>query len=123
DGAIAGAFRADRSRPDVAAVVPGYGDRHGFGARVGRIGGGVHQVCVYAINVGPAGTDNPQLGCRSVVVDADPTGSFDGWVTSSPGIRVHGWALDPDTTVPIGVHVYVDGRVAGEGRADRSRPD
>lgn len=123
DGTIAGAFRADRSRPDVAAAVPGYGDRHGFSARVGRIGGGSHQVCVYAINVGPAGTDNPQLGCRTVVVDPNPTGSFDNWVTSSPGIRVNGWALDPDTTAQIGVHVYVDGRFVGEGRADRSRPD
>jgi hypothetical protein len=123
DGQILGAVRADRPRPDVAGAVPGYGDRHGFTARLGRVGGGAHQVCAYAINVGPLGNDNPLLGCRAVTVGADPTGSFDGWVTSSPGIRVNGWALDPDTSGPIGVHVYVDGQFAGQGTTNTSRPD
>jgi len=123
DGQIAGAVRADRPRGDVAAAIPGYGDRHGFSARLGRVGGGTHQVCAYAINVGPFGNDNPILGCRTVTIDPNPVGSLDGWVTSSPGIRVNGWAIDADAASPVGVHVYVDGRYAGQGVADRSRPD
>jgi hypothetical protein len=123
DGQILGAVTANASRPDVAAVVPGYGDRHGFNARLGRVGGGGHQVCVYAINAPPFGADNPLLGCRGVQVSPDPTGSFDSWLTSSPGIRVSGWATDADSTSQLGVHVYVDGRFAGQGVADRSRPD
>ena len=123
DGQIAGAVTASGSRPDVAAAVPGYGDRHGFSARLGRISGGNHQVCVFAINAGPLGDDNPVLGCRTVHVSPNPTGSFDGWVTSSPGIRVSGWAVDADVTAQIGVHVYVDDQFAGQGTANTSRPD
>jgi hypothetical protein len=123
DGQIVGATNASGSRADVAAVVPGYGDRHGFAARMGRVAGGNHQVCVYAINAPPFGNDNPLLGCRGVQVSPNPTGSFDSWVTSSPGIRVAGWAVDADSTAQIGVHVYVDDQFAGQVVAGTSRPD
>jgi hypothetical protein len=124
DGQIVGVTRSDAVRADVAAAVPGYGAQHGFGARFGPIGGGTHQVCAYAINVGPYGSQNPSLGCRSVTVAANPVGTFDDWVTSSPGIRVSGWAVDADAaTSPVGVHVYVDGAFAGQATASGSRPD
>lgn len=123
DGQGVAALRADQPRADVAGAVPGYGDRHGFSARIGRIGGGNHTVCVFAINRPPLGSDNPVLGCRSVFVDPNPTGSFDGWVPSSPGIRVAGWAIDADTDAPVGVHVYVDGAFAGQGQTSTARPD
>jgi hypothetical protein len=123
DGQILGAVTANASRPDVAALVPGYGDRHGFSARLGRVGAGTHQVCAYAINVGPYGNTNPNLGCRSVAIAANPVGTFDDWVVSSPGIRVSGWAIDADTAGPVGVHVYVDGVFAGQASADAQRPD
>ena len=52
----------------------------------------------------------------------DPIGFVDS-ITSSPGeIRVSGWALDPDSSAPISVDVYVDG-VGYRGTADISRPD
>ncbi len=38
-------------------------------------------------------------------------------------VRVTGWARDPETTDPIDVHVYADGRIVGAVRADRPRPD
>jgi hypothetical protein len=56
-----------------------------------------------------------------------PGGSLDAAVESSAGssptIRVQGWAADGNTTASIDVHVYVDGRFAGQGRADRPRAD
>jgi hypothetical protein len=123
DGQILGAITANGSRPDVAGLVPGYGDKHGFNARLGRVGAGNHQVCAYAINAGPFGNENPNLGCRTVTVAANPVGAFDDWVVSSPGIRVTGWAIDADTTNPIGVHVYVDGVFAGQASANAARAD
>ncbi len=44
---------------------------------------------------------------------------------ASPGGRLHvtGWAVDPDTTAPIAVHVYVDGRNVSQAPAAASRPD
>jgi hypothetical protein len=123
DGQILGVVSANVSRPDVAGLVPGYGDRHGFSARLGQIGAGTHQVCAYAINVGPFGSENPSLGCRSVTIAANPAGTFDDWTVSSPGIRVTGWAIDADTVAPVGVHVYVDGSFAGQTTASLDRPD
>jgi hypothetical protein len=38
-------------------------------------------------------------------------------------VQVRGWARDPETTAPVDVHVYVDGRIATAVRADRPRPD
>jgi len=123
DGVFGGLGRADRSRPDVAAAVPGYGDAHGYRIRVEPVSGGPHTVCAYGINVGPTGSENPLLGCLRITADGNPFGHLDTAVESGPGIRVTGWAIDPDTTASVSVHVYVDGRYAGQGRADRSRPD
>jgi SpoIID/LytB domain protein len=43
--------RATIPRPDVAQVYPGFGDKHGYDATI-VAPSGVHDVCVYAINVG-----------------------------------------------------------------------
>ncbi len=56
---------ADQSRPDVAAVFPGYGDRRGFRFLV-NAPKGQHTVCAVAINVGQGA--NNTLGCRTAVV-------------------------------------------------------
>jgi hypothetical protein len=51
-----------------------------------------------------------------------PIGTWDGSVRTAGGVRVAGWALDPDTPDPIAVHVYV----ASTGYAvlaNLSRPD
>jgi hypothetical protein len=52
----------------------------------------------------------------------NPHGVLDSG-TGGIGVRVDGWAFDPDTDAPIDVHVYVDDAFAGVLRADRSRPD
>ena len=104
----------------MAVAFPGYGAGHGFSLTVAA-SPGAHEVCAYAINVG--GSINPRLGCRSLVVGGPPVGNVDAVVAGSRRAVVQGWALDPDTTAPVEVHVYVDGAFAGWGRANEPRPD
>ena len=122
DGTFRGAYVASGNRPDVGAAYPAMGSAHGFSALVGQFYGGVHRVCVYAINAG--GGVNPALGCANVTLPAgNPKGSLN-IVQASPGaVRVVGWALDPDTSTPIATHVYVDGRWSGAVTANLGRPD
>lgn len=116
---IKGEFTADRSRPDVGAAFPGFGNNHGFDAEF-PIQGGLKNVCIYGINQGSGA--NTQIACRSIEV-GKPFGTFDAVSLRPGGIRVRGWGIDPDTTGPILVHAYVDGTYAGAGTANLSRPD
>jgi subtilisin family serine protease len=121
DGVFAGAFPAAGSRPDVGAAFPGYGPDHGFSLIVPSLGG-TRQVCTYGINVGP-GT-NRLIGCRAVVMPGgSPFGSLDTTIGGPGRIDVSGWVIDPDTYLPVDVHVYVDGRFAAARTADGVRPD
>jgi uncharacterized protein YkwD len=55
---------------------------------------------------------------------SSPVGSFDSATQTGEGrAQVGGWALDPDTTATIDVHVYVNGRYAGATRAGNQRND
>lgn len=121
DSQLRASLTADLSRPDVAVVFPAYGPNHGYRVEVSGVGGGPHDVCVRALNV-LGGTGDQWLGCRRVTVSGDPIGNLEA-VEASDGVRVSGWALDPDATAPIAVHVYVNGRWSGSGIADRNRPD
>jgi hypothetical protein len=122
DGQGAGAVRADASRPDVGAAIPGYGNGHGFDTTI-SVGAGTHEVCAFAINVGPYGDANAVLGCRSVTVDGNPKGNLEAVTAGTGGVRVQGWALDPDTVGPVEVHVYLDGAWAGTHAARSPRAD
>jgi hypothetical protein len=100
---------ANVERSDVAAAFPGYGSAHGFDVSLAGIAGGDHVVCVYAINVGAGG--NTALGCPTLHQGGSPFGSVDAVVPGPDGqVRVAGWAVDPDVSGPVEVHVYVDGR-------------
>lgn len=121
DGAFAGGYRADVARADVAQRYPGNGDRHGFGITVPAAVGS-HRVCVYALNVG-AGSANTEIGCATAAVGGDPVGALSSVTTGLNRISVAGWAVDPDTTDPISVHVYVDGRMAAGLGANRPGSD
>jgi hypothetical protein len=113
------AARADRSRPDVGAAYR-RGDKHGFAVTLPQAPGR-HSTCVHAID--RTGGTNTLLGCRDVVVpDSAPIGNVDAVTANASSITVSGWALDPDTTEPTQVHVYMDG-VGHVVSADRSRPD
>lgn len=120
DGANIAHFSASTSRPDVGAAFPTAGSQHGFDTTL-PAPAGTHEVCVWAIN-SPAG-DNPRLGCRTVTVRGAPFGSLDVVAASGRTVRVAGWTIDPDTTLPIDVHVYVDGVGVTALRANAQRPD
>ncbi|HUP71412.1 MAG TPA: twin-arginine translocation signal domain-containing protein [Acidimicrobiales bacterium] len=120
DGALAMASRADKARDDVAALHGGYGSAHGFDVTL-ALGPGRHEVCVYVINQG-AGA-NIFLGCGSVNVSSIPIGALDAVQRQGNDVRVIGWALDPDVTRPIEIHVYADGVLLAAIAADRPRAD
>jgi len=113
--------RADRPRPDVGQLYPQWGDAHGFGAVVPWEGEGTVNVCAYGVNVF-AGTDT-LLGCRNVAVSHTPFGALDVVARVDGGVRVAGWAIDPDTTAPVPVHVYLNGVAHDIGAATRVRSD
>lgn len=124
-GSVGTAYTADGNRPDVGAAYAGMGSRHGFAETV-SLPAGTSTVCVYAINDGSGG--NVQLGCRDVTAPSQadpgrvPIGSFEGVRVSGSTATAIGWALDPDTSSSIRVHLYVDAN--GQAfTADRSRPD
>lgn len=106
-GSSSYAVVANTSRPDLDATFH-RGPQHGFSATVPATPG-TWQVCVYAINDWGGG-GNALITCRSVVVsNKAPTGFVDSVTGNSNGtITASGWALDPDTTQPIAVHMYVD---------------
>jgi hypothetical protein len=122
DGAFRGALDANTLRPDVASVFPGVGSNHGFDGSF-AVGAGTHQVCAFAINVGPYGFTNPLLGCRSVTIDGSPTGFVDSVTGRVGSVRARGWVVDADVSWAIDVHVYVDGLFRTAASATMNRPD
>lgn len=121
DGKAALAVFASRPRPDVAAAF-GRGADHGFDATF-RTGTGTHTVCLYGLDGN--GGSNALIGCRTVtVVNTRPIGAIDlVRDVGSNTVQVGGWALDPDVTGPIAVHVYVDGKATLGVTAAGPRPD
>lgn len=120
DGAFAGSGTADVPRNDIGAAFPDYGGKHGFSFNVVP-GPGWRNVCTYAINTG-AGT-NTLLGCRPLNMDPTPFGALDSVQRVAGGVALSGWAIDPDTSSSVDVHVYVDNQFAGASRASVARSD
>ena len=122
-GSAGAEYTADQARPDVGNAFPGYGAGHGFSEQV-QLPLGRSTVCAYAINTTVAGP-HVLLGCRTADVSTStrpPIGNYETLVPQAGGATVSGWALDPDTTNPITVHIYVDS-VRTEAIADDLRPD
>ena len=121
DGNFAGAWNANVYRSDVAAAYRDYGGEHGYDVQV-PVSPGQHTVELWVINDG--GADQPLLlGARVLSIGGSATGALDGAFRSPNGVRVVGWALDPDSTEALDIHVYVDGVFAGSRFADVPRPD
>ena len=78
-------------------------------------------VCAVAVNRNKGA--NTDLGCKTLTVAVNPFGHVDAVSVVPAGIRVQGWAIDPDTTAPIPVQVYADQRAAGSGTASVARTD
>jgi hypothetical protein len=120
NGNYAGSVAANRSRPDVAAVYPWAGNDHGFDTSF-ELWEGVHNVCAYAINVGPGA--HSLLGCRSLNFTSTPLGALDTAKTGEGILRLAGWAVDPDVIGPLQVHLYVDDAFVGAVDANVARAD
>lgn len=121
DGKVLKSARADGSRPDVDRAYS-LGAAHGFDTSFTATAG-KHTVCIYAID--PVQGPHPSIGCSTVEVvgNQTPKGAFDSVTSSGGSLRVRGWALDPDTTASINVHVYVDGKVVRSAIASSPRVD
>jgi GH25 family lysozyme M1 (1,4-beta-N-acetylmuramidase) len=122
DGTPTMALAADRPRSDVGRAFPASGPNHGFAGTLTNVAGGNHQVCMWAINTGRG--LNSMLGCKNARVEAaEPWGSFDTISGGFGSAHISGWALDPDTSASIPMHVYVDGVGWAIAQADRPRGD
>jgi hypothetical protein len=122
-GRFAGAVLADAPRADVARTVPGAGGAHGVDGIVSAGAPGRQALCLYGIDAVAPGT-NAVIGCRAVEVAVSPFGSLDTVTRRSAStISLRGWAIDPDTASPAGVHVYVAGRPAAVTSAGLVRAD
>lgn len=118
------AIMANTSRPIVAQYFPAYGSMHGFDAVIPASAatlGTTVNVCAYGIDTN--GGANTLLGCRSATLPTGaPFGSADLITRTANGVYVAGWAIDPDTSASIPVHVYVGSTgtalIAGGTRAD-----
>ena len=119
------AVNADRARSGLPSAYAAYGANHGFTAKLSA-SPGTRSVCAYAINIGPGGTTS--LGCQTVTIPGSvdraraPFGGFETLTVSGSVATASGWAIDPDTTAPIKIHLYV-GAAGAEYAADKPRPD
>lgn len=115
---------AEVPRPDLVGLAPFDTVNHGFDVLLplAPIAGRTSRtVCAYVMGFGPP-VISRLLRCATVDVD-DPAGSLDVGMVVPGGLRVAGWALDPDTTGPVPVHVYVDGVGVAVLSAAVIRPD
>jgi hypothetical protein len=120
-GAWGGAFSAGVYRPDVGTLFPGAGGNRGFSIDVPTRPGAA-RYCLYAINSGLGATTD--LGCRTVNSPSGaPIGNLEAATLSGVSATLSGWAIDPDTAAPIGVHVYVNGAWGGAYTANAVRTD
>ncbi|GAA4628995.1 hypothetical protein [Cellulomonas oligotrophica] len=121
DGKVVKGATADLTRTDVARAY-GVGDAHGYRVTVPATDGR-RTVCVYAMDAN-SGPTNPKIGCKTVTVtNTRPTGALDAVTNAGGLVTVKGWALDPDTSASIRVHVYVDGKVVKGISASTTRND
>ncbi len=119
------ALPANKARPDLAAHFPIFGTAHGFAGKL-EAAPGPHNVCVYGINVGAGG--HALLGCQQVTVPGSsdlgrpPFGNFEALSVSGNVATASGWAIDPDTSASVAIHLYV-GAGSAAYAADKERPD
>ncbi len=63
------------------------------------------------------------ITASSVRRNASPIGALDVVESHPNGVRVAGWAIDPDTVGAVTVHIYVNGRLARGVDATATRTD
>jgi hypothetical protein len=87
---------------------------HAWSGGVGYGHGGQRALHVEPIDVDGSG---PSLA------DAPPVGAIEALTRTPGGVQVSGWALDPDTSRPTSVGVFIDGQLYAGGAANADRPD
>ncbi len=120
DGAFAAAVTGKSERSDIATAFPVYGAHHGFNLDI-PMSEGFHLMCVYGINM--AGGENSLIGCRWIMNTSDPWSNLDAVTRQGSVINVAGWTIDPDTSSPATVHIYMDGVHVGFTAANAPRTD
>ncbi len=107
DGTWVHTLPSTTERPEVEAANPGWGAAHGFHDVVWAPTG-AHQICLVAVNQGPG--ENTVLGCKwlQIVPPGPPFGNIDASATEPGFAAMAGWAIDPDVTGPVDVHVSID---------------
>lgn len=96
--------------------------RGAFSNVIPIVSGGAQEVCAVAVNRNKG--ENEVLGCRSLVIEVNPFGHVDivAPTAEQTGIRIAGWAIDPDSVEPITVHIYLNSK-GQRVTASTSRPD
>ncbi len=117
--------RARKSRPDVEAIYPDFGDQHGFSIKVPldteNLDKRKVKVCVYAVNRGE-GRGRTLLGCVNVPIHAgSPFGSLDRVENVPTGVLVKGWAIEPDIAGPVTIRIQVDGSTVANLQANKGQ--
>lgn len=122
NGVRTAVFAATKIRYDVGLAYPGYGNAHGYSFEV-QVPVGTNDFCVIGLNV--RGGGDSSIACKVIsTASGPPIGNIDSASLKTPGkVTVSGWVLDPDTSAPIDVHVYVDGRWGGSFPAGQVRGD
>lgn len=113
--------RADRSRPDVAAAYPAFGDSHGFEALI-PCEPGRHVVCVLAYDTG---SGSSKFLAFTTVELSGPRGNLDLVESPAPGrLRVVGWADDRFAPGQVAqLRLIVDGQRVASFASGIGRPD
>jgi hypothetical protein len=121
DGARTLAQLADVPRDDIGAAFPRLGPHHGFDLTL-RLGPGSRQICIRAVDSDR--TSSVLLGCRVVVpLSGDPTGAIENAIQSPEGLRVDGWAVDPDSAGAVSVALLLNGAVVSRVTTTQARTD
>ncbi|MGI8667831.1 MAG: C40 family peptidase [Jatrophihabitans sp.] len=124
---------ASQPRPDVVAARH-TGPNQGYLLNTTIAANGLHTVCVLAANLWVGA--NKQLGCAVIrigpvpltaaqIAAHSPSGALQSAVAeSATGLRVTGWASDPDNrAASLNVVGYLDGASARTVSANLARPD
>ena len=77
---------------------------------------GISKKAAAGVCIGPT---CPNLSPESTLGPNPP----DGWIDAASCTTVSGWASDADLNIPIAVHIYIDGKIAGGTLADIFRSD
>ncbi|HVU92395.1 MAG TPA: fibronectin type III domain-containing protein [Jatrophihabitans sp.] len=99
---------ANSTRTDVGAHYAGVGNQHGFDVSY-TMPEGAHTVAVTARNAS-YGSD-VALAARRAVLNFTPSAAITSLTATSTGLRVSGWASDPDTSAAIATRVSLDGKL------------